>query len=82
MAIPATIHDDPRIYSNGAEHLPVDHRKWTGTFASCNLRAKHGFFGIQAGFLDAPECIAAGSMIGNSTAGNPGYAVATTTYRD
>lgn len=81
MTIPATIHDEPRIYSNGAEHVPCDHRQWSGTFSSTDLRIKHGFYVCQAGFLDAPECIAAGSAIGNTTPRDPGYAVATFTYR-
>ena len=81
MPLPATIHDEPRIYSNGAEHLACDFTKWSGTQSGTDLRLDDGFYECEAGFLDAPGLIAAGSMCGDLTPGKSGYAVATSTIR-
>ena len=81
MTIPATIHDEPRIYSNGAKHLACDFTKWSGTQSGTDLRLDDGFYECEAGFLDAPDLIAAGSMTGTPTPNQCGYAVASSTFR-
>lgn len=62
MTIPATTHDEPRTYSNGAEHVPADHMAWSGPLVTADLRFVDGFYSHQSGFLDAPGFLPAGSV--------------------
>ena len=52
----------PKTYSNGAENLDADFLMMSGTQVSANLRIEDGFFNFEAGAIDAPEWMAAGSM--------------------
>lgn len=66
-----TIHyrdDDtkPRTYSNGAREVIADFMFVAGVETSCDLRRNDGFYLSSSGFLDAPNFIHAGSMLGET----------------
>lgn len=51
-----------KTYSNGAENLDADFLIMSGTQVGAGLRLEDGFYSFEAGAIDAPEWMAAGSM--------------------
>jgi len=53
----------PKTYSNGAENLDADFLMMSGTQLGTKLRIDEGFYSFEAGAIDAPEWMAAGSTL-------------------
>lgn len=52
-----------KTYSNGTTRPSCEHMLMAGALVGTDLRFGDGFFKTESGFLDAPECIAAGSTV-------------------
>lgn len=59
-----------KTYSNGTTRPSCEHLLRAGALVGTDLRFSCWFFKTESGFLDAPDCIAAGSTIESTQPGS------------
>lgn len=52
-----------KTYSNGTEQIDAETLLVSGVQVATDLRTEHGYFTFEADSIDAPEWMAAGSML-------------------
>lgn len=72
----------PKTYSNGTEQVDPGTLRMSGTHVAADLRMEDGFHSFEAGFIDAPWWMSAGSTLKGAIRGDTPATIPTIVIRN